>query len=233
MEAYKGLSPQEIEEEVLKEADARILTHRTGEITIRVLGTDGQPLKGVRLHPKLKKHDFLFGSNIFGFGKMETEEANEAYLRAFAGVFNFATLPFYWKGYELEKGKPDFQGTEAILKWCQEKDILPKGHPLAWRHEAAIPDWLPVEPELRMALLRDRIEKILKTFQGRIGIWDVYNEPIHCALIRDAASDPYKPAPIQDAIDEICEVLSWIKDTEIPGSYIVNKHRIIKNKSSS
>ncbi len=118
------------------------------------------------------RQNFLFGCNAFGH-----PQGGEAYDRLFRQLFNFATVPFYWKGFEPTQGKPQFAQTDATVDWLQRNNITVKGHPLTWFHEASIPDWVRQKSygEVK-TLLHHRIVEITGHYRDRIGYFDVINE---------------------------------------------------------
>ncbi|MCJ7674656.1 MAG: endo-1,4-beta-xylanase, partial [Sedimentisphaerales bacterium] len=162
-------------EQILDEADARIEKHRKGEAVLRFSGPDGQPLKsGSTVKIQQTRHKFLFGCNIFKLGRCRTAEDNAAYEKEFAGLLNYATLPFYWWNYERQRDKPDDERTEEIVRWCKAHDVTTKGHPLAWNWVE--PNWLPDDPEAAMQAQFDRISRCAGRFKDNVDIWDVVNE---------------------------------------------------------
>lgn len=176
MAAQGGTS--ESDADVLAEAEARIRQHRTAAATLKLVGPDGQALPAGRdVKISQTRHKFLFGCNIFKLGRCRTPEDNTAYERQFAELLNFATLPFYWWNYERQKGKPQDERTEQIVRWCKAHDLTTKGHPLAWNW--GDPPWLTGSPEEVMRLQLKRIERCVKRFKGDIDIWDVVNEATH------------------------------------------------------
>jgi len=168
----------ESNESVLAQAEARIQKHRTGAATLRLIGPDGKALPGgVDVKIDQAAHRFLFGCNIFKLGRCRTPEDNGAYAERFAELLNFATLPFYWWNYERQKGQPQDERTEEIVRWCKGHDVTTKGHPLAWNY--IDPPWLEGAAKDVMALQMQRIERCVRRFQGNIDIWDVVNEATH------------------------------------------------------
>jgi len=166
------------DEEVLAQAEARIAKHRKGTATLRILGPDGQTLPaGVGLQIRQTRHKFLFGCNIFKLGRCRTEEDNAAYADRFAGLLNYATLPFYWWSYERQKGRPMDDRTDQIVRWCQAHEVTTKGHPLAWNY--VDPPWLSGTPQEVMQLQIERVGRLVEQFKDGIGIWDVVNEATH------------------------------------------------------
>lgn len=165
-------------EEILSGADARIREHRSAEVELELIDPEGNPLpEGTRVEVEQTRHEFLFGCNIFGLGKMRTPEENEAYAKRFADLFNFATLPFYWWSYERERGKPGYDDTERILAFTKKTGLATKGHPLAWNY--VDPPWIPDGPVEAMRLQVERIAACVERFRGRIDVWDVVNEAAH------------------------------------------------------
>ena len=165
------------EAELLAGAEARIEKHRKADATISVVDATGKPVPGAKITVEQTRHAFLFGSNIFKWGRCGDEELEAAYRTRFAGLLNYATLPFYWASYEPRQGEPAHDHTEEVARWCQEHGIATKGHPLAWN--TADPRWLPDDLEEVRRLQMDRIEDCVSRFRGLIDRWDVVNEATH------------------------------------------------------
>lgn len=165
-------------EEILAGADARIRQHRAAEVEVLLLDASGKPLpEGARVEIEQRRHEFLFGCNIFGLGKMRAPEASKVYATRFAELFNFATLPFYWWTYERVRGRPAYEDTEKILSFTKGHGITAKGHPLAWNY--VDPPWLPEDPKITLELQLARVAACIERFRGQIDIWDVVNEAAH------------------------------------------------------
>ena len=115
---------------------------------------------------------FLFGCNFFGF-----PELGETYAEQFAALFNFATLPLYWRSFEPEEGKPRYAPVDTKLARLEQAGITAKGHPLCWFHEAGCPAWMQGRPfEQWRQAQRRRITGIVGRYRGRIRVYDVINE---------------------------------------------------------
>lgn len=116
--------------------------------------------------------NFLFGCNFFGF-----DSASSEYNRRFKQLFNFATVPFYWKPFEPKPGQQDFAKIDAMVNWLQQEKITPKGHPLVWFHEVGIPDWLRSKSyqEIKQAIER-RVYQITAHYGAKIPYYDIINE---------------------------------------------------------
>lgn len=165
------------DEEILATADQRIEQYRKADVAIKVVDADG-PVAGATVELSQTQHRFLFGSNIFKWGKFDDPREEQAYRDQFAELLNFATVPYYWWSYEREEGKPEHENREAIARWCKENGITAKGHPLAWNY--AQPRWLTgLQTEQVLKLQIDRTEDSVRRFRGLIDTWDVVNEAVH------------------------------------------------------
>jgi GH35 family endo-1,4-beta-xylanase len=114
---------------------------------------------------------FLFGCNAFEFAR------SEEYARRFTALLNYGTVPFYRAGTEKTEGNPDYSQVDAILEKMAGTQILTKGHPLVWFHQAGIPEFLKKKSwqELRQSC-RDYILRSVGRLRTRIHAWDVINE---------------------------------------------------------
>ncbi len=116
--------------------------------------------------------DFLFGC---GFGGYKPDYPQ--YGKLFKDLFNFATIHFYWKSFEPERGKKHFAKRDRMIDWLQEHNITPKGHPLVYFHPAGVPTWLKDKPytEVKQAIYNHVLETTAY-YQGRIPYYDIINE---------------------------------------------------------
>lgn len=152
---------------------ARIRRYRMG--TLRVVATrGGKAVPGATVSVEQKRHAFLFGCNIFELDPASTEPWQKQYQERYCALFNYATLPFYWGGFEGERGKPQYAKLDAMARWCRDHGIITKGHPLVW-HEV-YPSWAPKDPDEAIPLLHQRVTAIIRHYGGLIHYWDVLNE---------------------------------------------------------
>lgn len=144
---------------------------------------------GVTVKIEQLSHSFIFGGNIFLFGKLETTQQNRQYENTFGALFNSATLPFYWKTLEPEQGKPRYTAgssyifrrppVDPILEFCESNKIMTKGHAIIygmrrWGH----PDWMPSDRKEMEFYFEKHIQELALRYKDRIQIWDVVNEPV-------------------------------------------------------
>jgi GH35 family endo-1,4-beta-xylanase len=93
------------------------------------------------------------------------------------GLFNQATLGFYWRDFEPREGSPETERLLAAAHWFADRGVRLKGHPLAWHTMA--PQWLLGRPLSEVeATLRARITREVSAFAGVIDHWDAINEAV-------------------------------------------------------
>ena len=126
------------EEETAHRTRHGIELHRKGFGKITVKDRKGNPLVGVKIRARLKKHEFLHGANIFMLDEFASDEYNDRYHTLFSEAFNEATVPIYWRDLEPVDGKPRFsKDSEKVyrrppidlcVEYCEENNITPKAH---------------------------------------------------------------------------------------------------------
>jgi len=161
-----------------EEIRARIRQNRMGKMRVAVKTPEGAPLADTRVVVGQVRHQFLFGCNLFGLGRQADARQEAAYRRRFSALLNFATVPFYWSGYEPEEGITQAGRLAELADWSAEHGLTVKGHPLCYH--MTVPEWakaLPLEEFRRRQF--DRITREVSDFAGRIDVWDVINEAVY------------------------------------------------------
>jgi GH35 family endo-1,4-beta-xylanase len=209
------------ERELLAGADERIERHRRADATVVVTGYGGRPVRGAQVSVTQTRHAFLFGCNIFQLGRYPSKEQNETYGRSFAALFNYATLPFYWGGYEREKGKEDTERIRKMARWCRDRGIERKGHPLVW-HEV-FPAWAPSDPQETRALLEARVRRIVAEFRGLIDVWDVFNEATVAHRFENGVGRWVKQAGETEAVGA---ALQWAREANRRATLLYNDFNV-------
>lgn len=167
------------DDDLLAQARERILKYRRSEGIIVVRDAAGKPVPGASVKIDQQRHEFLFGCNFFRFARINDPQREQEYRNRFEGVFNYATLGFYWSSYEGQRGQPGYAYSEKTADWCRDHHITCKGHPLVWDHPASSPSWLPDDSLELERLSNTRVREIVTRFKGRIDLWDVVNEATH------------------------------------------------------
>ena len=115
---------------------------------------------------------FLFGCNAFDFAT-----GPDWFRERYAGLFNYATIPFYRGQVEPIHGKPDYSKPEAILNAMAGKHIMIKGHPLIFLEADSTPAWLKnLSFADTKALCVSHVREAISRFRERIHTWDAINE---------------------------------------------------------
>ena len=163
--------------------DQNIEKHRKADAMIVLKNAEA----GTEVRVEQVTSDFLFGSNIFLYGQLDTPQKNQRYEDAFGTLFNQATIAFYWKTLEPEKGLLRFTAdspyedrrppTDPVVEFCQKKDLYMKGHAIIygirrWGH----PTWLSEERKEMEREFETHIKTLAKRYGNRIQNWDVVNE---------------------------------------------------------
>jgi len=161
-------------EGIVESANERIQKYRMGDVLISVKDGAGKPIIDTEIEVQQVNHGFLFGCNIFMLGRYKEDKQNETYEELFTKLLNYATLPFYWGGFEREPDKPDYERLDWMAKRCQELGIVTKGHPLIW-HEV-VPSWTPNDMTVLEDRLRNRVTEIVQHYRGIVDKWDAINE---------------------------------------------------------
>ncbi|MET0787729.1 MAG: endo-1,4-beta-xylanase [Cellulomonas sp.] len=166
------------------------LAHRRADAVVTVLRPDGRPLADTDVVVAQERHAFLFGNIGFDFVGLAGGEQEEpsvfggasvgsaaALADLWFDVFNAATLPFYWGGFEPVRGRPDTARLLRAARWFADRGVVVKGHPLAW-HTVTAP-WLLDLTTDEIAEVQDaRIRREVADFAGVIDTWDVINEVV-------------------------------------------------------
>ena len=150
--------------EVQAKIDADIEKNRKADATFTV----GCIAEGTQVKVEQISSDFGFGASSFNWDQLGKKRYNKIYKELFGTLFNRATVAFYWREIELEKGKKRFVAeewdsenwwnkcenphmqphwrrppTEPIIEWCKSRGVAVHGHPLVWGHMSIqSPDWL-------------------------------------------------------------------------------------------
>ncbi|OGV67611.1 MAG: glycosyltransferase [Lentisphaerae bacterium RIFOXYA12_FULL_48_11] len=162
-----------------------IRSNRMAEATLRLNSIK----PGTEIAVEQTRHAFLFGGNIFLFGDLKTPEKNKRYEDTYGSLFNAATIAFYWKTLEQERGKPRFAGnssyeyrrppTDPVVSFCESRGINMNGHAIIygmrrWGH----PEWMPDDRKAMEPIFERHVKELADRYGARVQRWDVVNESI-------------------------------------------------------
>jgi len=164
-----------------------IRNFRQRDLVVRVRDADGRPVPGAVVEIVQTGHDFPFGCNLFAFGRWGRK--NRLYEQRFAHLFNLAVVPVYWSVIERHRGRPDYARLDAAVRWCRERGIGVRGHPLVWAE--AVPHWADrLDAEALRHALRTHLARTVRRFRAKIGAWDVVHNPDGAARLGPAKVAP-------------------------------------------
>lgn len=158
-------------------------SHRQAPAQLHILNPDGTPAILSPVTVDQTSHLFLFGCGAFDAVElMKTQEAEkQALLRErmekWLGLFNYATLPFYWGRYEPVEGQTAYNETMQVAEWLQSLGVRVKGHPLCW-HTFCAPWLLQFDNQEILHRQLERIHREVSSYRGVIDMWDVINEVV-------------------------------------------------------
>jgi endo-1,4-beta-xylanase len=135
------------------------------------------------------RHAFLFGGNSFMFGDLKTPEQNQRYADTFGTLFNAATVAFYWKTLEKERGHPRYAAgssyeyrrppTDPVVAYMESRGVNMNGHAIIygmrrWGH----PEWMPEDRKAMEPIFEHHVQELATRYGARVQRWDVVNESI-------------------------------------------------------
>lgn len=173
----------------INRVEHNIEKYRKGDATLTVVDKRGKPVANAVVVVRQKTHEFLFGCNLFVLHQLPTPELNRKYEAAFIKLFNFATLPFYWRELEPQQGNLRFkEGADSIwrrpppdelVKWCKAHGIMPKGHQLLYIKNKFMPPWLSrTDTATLKVLAAKRMTQLAERYGNDVPVWDAVNEDI-------------------------------------------------------
>ena len=68
--------------------------NRKGQFVLSFKNEKGEPISGVHVKVKQKKHEFKFGCSTFYLDQYEDSERRMLYRERFKQLFNYAVVPF-------------------------------------------------------------------------------------------------------------------------------------------
>jgi len=100
------------------------------------------------------------------------------YREDLAGQFSSVTPEnvMKWAVLEPERGKLDWAAADRLVDFAIDHGQAVRGHTLVWWNQT--PGWLEAlkGDELRQ-VTREHVRATMERYRGRVGIWDVVNEP--------------------------------------------------------
>jgi len=160
-------------------AAERIVKYRKGDLTVRVVDKDGKPVYGAKVHVRMLRHAYGFGTFlecgvITGSGP-DTDRLREWTLK----LFNRCTTPIYWSDWGW--ANPDIRKRYLeCAQWAADNKLDTRGHCVIYPGWEFLPSFVkPLAkdpPALRKCLLDHVAEVTEATKQYNFTEYDVTNE---------------------------------------------------------
>ncbi|MEM1164867.1 MAG: endo-1,4-beta-xylanase [Planctomycetota bacterium] len=177
------------------EAAARIRTHRTSPVSVRVLDASGVPVVDARVAVTMEQSAFQLGTAVQVDLLLDQTEDAHRYRRALtSGRFSFVAIAnaLKWGAWVKPATR---ERAERAIEWLASRGFDIRGHTLVW------PSWrktrvehvraLEGNPSALAAAIDDRVRDGAAALRGRIAEWDAINEPCRnndfMALLGDEA----------------------------------------------
>lgn len=178
-EKYRALWSPAVQQQI----DADIENYRKADCDLTLSVQPGTSVQVEQL-----THTFLFGGNMFLFGDLKTAERDAQYKKTYTELFNAATVAFYWKTLELERGVTRYDAdspfiyrrppTDPVVTFCASNAINMNGHAVIYGHRKwGHPEWMPEDREVMAEIFEAHVKQVAERYCGRVQRWDIVNEP--------------------------------------------------------
>lgn len=172
---YKGAEPDAPWRAAAQERIERI---RKGDLTLKVVDADGQPVPNAAVEIRQTRSAFGWGTAVVAGRLLAQGSDADAYRDFLVKYCNRAVFEndLKWFGWQNRRNRADVFRT---LDWLDERRIDVRGHCLVWPSwRNSTPRWreLASNPEALDAAIREHIRDEASALRGRVVDWDVVNE---------------------------------------------------------
>ena len=227
--------------DLIASSRAQIEQVRKRDVTLRLTDHAGQPLAKRTVRVVQTGSDFLWGYS--GWGTLNalragqfTDQKVEREHRNYAQLFNAVNLMHYWAELhcsnapvsEEYQGFPDYSDVQRGVDWALANNLTPKGHPIFWPVDKAIPEWLhKYDYPTKLKFLEVRVRQLVSRFRGKIKLYDAVNEAIWEPSFAKTHERHWPHlTPIAEIVDYIEPVLRWAREEDPDARYIVNDYGV-------
>lgn len=191
---------------------------RKGELKISVIDKSGKAIKDAVVSVDQLRHEFWFGTAIATSVLKFDKVTREKFLNTLKENFNSAVHEnaLKWYGIEREKGKLRYEDADKILAWCDQNNIVMRGHCLFWEVEEVLQQWVKDlnKEELRQAVIK-RANEVTQRYKGRIVEYDVNNEMMHGKFYQERLGEGIWKEMFDIAHKNDPEAVLYVNDYEI------------------
>ncbi len=160
-----------------KAALARIEKIRKGDLTVKVIGRNGKPVRGASVTLEQTRHAFKFGTAAPAARLVGTSPDDRIFQQKIRQLFNTVTFENDLKWSALEN--QNYLQVDQAIDWMKKAGIEVRGHNLVWGAERWLPAglWAKSDAEVK-ALVERRVKETARRFAGKLYLWDVVNEAV-------------------------------------------------------
>lgn len=174
-------------------AQQRIEKIRKGNLNVRVVDENGQPVRDATVHVNMLEHAFGFGSAMRAralIGQWSGDDAQQ-YVQTAEQNFNWGVLENWMKW--IRYSQPDVPAeAQAAVTWMRDRNWQVRGHAMiwpSWRRNPKALAKLQNDPSALRQAVAEHIRQIGEDFAGELVAWDVINEPFKNHQIMDILGD--------------------------------------------
>jgi GH35 family endo-1,4-beta-xylanase len=204
--------------------EANIRNLRTGDLIVKVIDANGQPVVDAVVKLEQTKHYFQFGTALSS--EMFSNTANPAdraqYLKLAKQLFNASVHENALKWYSTEsvRGQVSYADADRILNWSESNGLKMRGHALFWAPEQWNQDWLKaLSPEKLRLAVHNRATDTCTRYRGRISEYDVLNEMLHGDFFQKRLGEGI-----------VKDMFEWCKQADPSARLYVNDYNILNGE---
>lgn len=172
-----------------KIAESRIDRYRRGDLAVKVVDANDEPVPDAEIQLQMTRHAFKFGTAVdtellAGIGpggepSQYSEEDTTRYRKLLQELFNIVTFEngMNWASWSDTTQR---RVTEDALAWVKSLDLELRGDRLVSGRWSDLPSDLQKkrdDPDVIRGALRDRISSLVGDLDGQIVEWDVVDHP--------------------------------------------------------
>lgn len=197
-------------------AAERIEKFRKGNVTIKLVDENNNPVSNANVNLEMKKHKFGFGSAIDG----NTYLSNTTYRNKIHELFSEVVFEndLKWRPWVTRASNAYIL---SAIDNLTSNGINVRGHCMVWPGWNTLPTFLKAyennAPRLKQECL-DHIETVGNFTKGKLVDWDVMNEPYTNHVLQDICGDEIMADWFKKAKEVDPDVKRYINDYSIIGN---------------
>lgn len=137
----------------------------------------GEPNAEVPLRSLADRAGVVVGTAVDAFALARKNGYRTELAREFSSVTPENVMK--WEVTQPERGRFEFEDADALVDFARDNRMRVRGHTLVWHIQN--PPWLRdgrFSRDEMIDLLRRHIHTVVGRYKGRVGSWDVVNEPL-------------------------------------------------------